>query len=72
MEVDPMNRKEIHFVIDREGNIQSSIKGIKGSTCSAIAEEFSDLGQVIEQQQTNEFYESGNSSKLSLDLTRDE
>ena len=67
-----MNRKEIHFVIDQGGNIQSSIKGIKGSTCSAIAEEFSDLGQVIEQHQTNEFYEPGNSSKLSLDLTRDE
>ena len=67
-----MKRKEIHFVIDREGNIQSSIKGIKGSSCSSIVEEFTDLGQVIEQQQTNEFYESCNSSKLSLDLTRDE
>ena len=66
-----MNRKEIHFVIDREGNIQSSIKGIKGSSCSSVAEEFNDLGQVVEQQQTNEFYESCNSSKLSLDLTRD-
>ena len=64
-----MNRKEIHFVIDREGNIQSSIKGIKGSACSSIAEKVKDLGQVIEQQQTNEYFESGTSSQISLDLT---
>jgi len=67
-----MSRREIHFLIDREGNIQSSIKGIKGSSCSAIAEALNDLGQVIAQQPTNEFYEPCNSSKLSLDLARDE
>ena len=64
-----MNRKEIHFVIDQEGNIQSTIKGLKGPTCSAITEAFRDLGQVIEQQQTNEYFESGTSSQISLDLT---
>ena len=67
-----MSRKEIHFVIDQAGTIQSSIKGIKGSTCSFIADKIKDLGQVIEKQQTNEFYETCNSSKLSLDLTRNE
>lgn len=64
----PMDRKEIHFIIDREGNIQSTIQGVKGTACNSLAAEFKDLGQVVEQQPTNEFYETGNRSKLSLDL----
>lgn len=66
-----MKRKEIHFLIDREGNIQSQIKGIKGSACSSIAAKFKDLGQIIEQKHTNEFFESGSSSQISLALKRD-
>ena len=67
-----MKRKEIHFVIDRAGNIQSTIKGIKGSACSLIAEKFKDLGQVIEKQQTNEYFESVGGIELSLDLTHND
>ena len=67
-----MNRKEIHFEIDRNGNIKSTIKGIKGSTCSTIAAEFKHLGQVTEQEPTNEFYESGSSHRVLLDLKQNE
>jgi hypothetical protein len=63
-----MNRKEIHFVIDRQGNIQSTIKGIKGAACRSISKEFRELGQVIEQQPTDEFYQIWNGSELQLDL----
>jgi hypothetical protein len=63
-----MNRKEIHFIIDREGNVQSTIKGIKGSACSLLAAEFEELGQVIGQQPTGDFYETVNSTKIRLDL----
>ena len=63
-----MNLKEIHFIIDREGNVQSTIKGIKGSACSSLAAEFEELGQVIGQQPTNEFYEIVDSTKIRLDL----
>ena len=63
-----MKREEIHFLIDREGNVQSTIKGVKGSACSSLAAEFEDLGQVIGQQPTNEFFETGNSSILQLSL----
>jgi hypothetical protein len=65
-----MNRREIHFVIDRDGNIQSTVKGVKGSGCSIVAEEFNSLGQVVGQEQTNEFYESGDGFKIWLNLQR--
>jgi hypothetical protein len=65
-----MKRKEIHFVIDREGNIHSTVKGVKGSSCSLVAGEFKGLGQVVGQEQTNEFYESGDGAKIWLDLQR--
>ena len=42
-----MNRKEIHFVIDREGNIQSPVNGIKGTACGTIAEAIEKLGRVV-------------------------
>ena len=63
-----MNRKEIHFVIEPDGNITSTIKGIKGSHCSTVAAEFKGLGQVTEEKPTHEFYEPGNSHRVLLDL----
>jgi len=65
-----MQRREIHFVIDREGNIHSTVKGVKGSGCSLVAEEFKSLGQVVGQEQTNEFYEPGDWTKIWLNLQR--
>jgi hypothetical protein len=68
MEVKPMNRKEIHFVIERDGSITSTVKGIKGSLCRTVAAEFSTLGQVTEQNPTNEYYECGSRQRILLDL----
>jgi hypothetical protein len=63
-----MHRSEIHFVIDRDGNIQSTIKGIKGSGCGTIAAEIEKLGRAAWQEKTPEFHErcSGQSSLLKL------
>ena len=65
-----MNRKEIHFVIDRAGNIQSTIKGVKGSACGSISRQIMELGQVIKQKRTNEYFEERNHVELSVDLNR--
>ena len=65
-----MNRKEIHFEIDSNGNIKSTIRGIKGSTCSTIAEEFESLGRVEAQNHTNEFYESSPSHRVLLEMQK--
>ena len=66
MEVKPMNRKEIHVVIERDGSIISTVKGIKGSLCQTVAAQFNTLGQVTEQNPTNEYYESGANHRIVL------
>jgi hypothetical protein len=68
MEVKQMNRREIHFEIDRDGNITSTIQGIKGSLCETVATEFKSLGKVTEQNPTNEFYEPGDRQRVVLCL----
>jgi len=65
-----MERKEIHFVIDREGTIQSTINGVKGSACSSIAAEIEKLGRVIKQKRTNAFYERCGEETNLLNLAR--
>jgi hypothetical protein len=65
-----MERKEIHFVIDREGTIQSTIEGIKGSACGSLAAEIEKLGQVVKQARTKAYYERGDEANNLLDLTR--
>jgi hypothetical protein len=70
MEVKQMNRREIHFEIDGNGNIKSIIKGIKGSSCTSIAADLENLGQVTDQLPTNEFYESNQSHRVVLDIRR--
>jgi hypothetical protein len=67
-----MKRREIHFVIDRDGNIHSTINGVIGSSCSVIAEEFKSLGRVLKQEQTNEFFASGGGPKIRLNLNQNE
>jgi hypothetical protein len=63
-----MNRSEIHFVIDRDGNIQSTIKGIKGSGCGTIAAEIEKLGRVAKQERTKAYYERCDEAKNLLKL----
>ena len=65
-----MERKEIHFVIDREGTIQSTINGVKGSACSSIAAEIEKLGRVIKQKRTKAFYERCEGETNLLNLNR--
>ena len=51
-----MQRKEIHIIIDGEGNIVSTIKGIKGASCAGIADEIKNLGDAIQEKRTDEYY----------------
>ena len=51
-----MQRKEIHFIIDSEGNIASAIKGIKGASCAGVADEIKNLGKVLQEKRTEEYF----------------
>jgi hypothetical protein len=72
MEVKQMNRTEIHFVIDRDGNIESTIKGMKGSGCSTVAAEIENLGRVVKHERTKAFYERCEQESNVLHLARSE
>jgi len=65
-----VDRKEIHFVVDRDGTIQSTITGVKGSACSSIAAEIEKLGRVVRQERTQAFYECCDKAKNLLNLDR--
>jgi hypothetical protein len=56
MEVKTMQRKEISFIIDSEGNIASTIKGIKGASCAGVADEIKSLGKVMQEKRTEEYF----------------
>lgn len=52
-----MQRMEIHFIIDRHGNIQSVVKGVKGNGCKALMEKIKKLGHAKSESPTGEFFE---------------
>ena len=52
-----MQRMELHFIIDRHGNIQSIVKGVKGDGCKALVEQIKKLGHAVSESPTGEFFE---------------
>ncbi len=62
-----MNRKEIYFIIDREGNIQSTFKGIKGTSCSLLAEQMKTMGHIINETKTDEYFQKASENLLITD-----
>ena len=60
-----MQRTELHFIIDREGNIQSVVKGVKGRGCKILIEDIKKLGQTVHESPTGEFYEKEQNAIIS-------
>jgi len=48
---------EIEFTIQPDGNVEFTIKGMKGKQCVPVAEFFKVLGEVNADQATSEYYE---------------
>ena len=61
-----MQRKEIHFIIDSQGNIASTIKGIKGASCTAVADEIKNLGRVLQEKRTDEYFVKEKTSRVVI------
>ena len=54
-----MSYQEIEFVINRLGQITSTIKGVRGNSCQHIAKTLQQgLGEVKNVERTTEFYQS--------------
>ena len=58
-------KNEIEFIIKPDGNVEFTVKGVKGKQCLPIAELFKLLGEVESEQATADFYaQEGQSTKL--------
>jgi hypothetical protein len=49
-------KSEIEFTILPDGNVEFTIKGMKGGQCLPVAELFKVLGNVTGEQATSEYY----------------
>jgi len=51
-------KHEIEFTIKPDGNVEFTVKGVKGKQCLSIAELFKVLGETESEQATAEYYEA--------------
>jgi hypothetical protein len=65
-----MQRTELQFIIDQEGNIQSIVKGVKGNGCRILVEDIKKLGQPVRESPTGEFFESEHNIFVRNDLRK--
>mmetsp|Transcript_14292 Transcript_14292/g.18032 ORF Transcript_14292/g.18032 Transcript_14292/m.18032 type:complete len:119 (+) Transcript_14292:163-519(+) len=50
--------EQIEFKIFPDGRIEELVKGVKGEQCVSVTEELNEmLGEVVDQQKTEEFFE---------------
>lgn len=63
-----MQRTELHFIIDSQGNIQSVVKGVKGGGCRVLVEEIEKLGHKVLESPTGEFFENEEKSMVRTRL----
>ena len=52
-----MKRHEIEIIVDLEGSISGTVVGIKGSSCQAITDIFSEIGRTEVATKTREYYQ---------------
>ncbi|PIE35007.1 hypothetical protein CSA56_05885 [candidate division KSB3 bacterium] len=64
-----LNKQEVEFTITPDGNVEFSIKGVKGKQCLPVAELFNVLGTVESDQPTAEFYAKGDGQDVTIRRT---
>jgi Protein of unknown function (DUF2997) len=54
--------QEIELVVDKEGEVQMAVRGVKGKGCLALTKELEAVlgGQVVAREMTHEASESAN------------
>lgn len=51
-------KHKIAIEIDEEGNIAARVDGVKGPACSDISKILDDLGEVVRDEKTPEYYQA--------------
>ncbi|MCG8416326.1 MAG: DUF2997 domain-containing protein [Proteobacteria bacterium] len=62
-----MRKQDIEITISPSGEVEFTVKGIKGSSCLDATKFLEEAlgGEVVEQERTSEYYEEGQSSYVS-------
>jgi len=61
-----MHSEEIEITILPDGRVEYTIKGVKGSACENISALLEQLGKVVQEQRTGEYYEQGNDAHIAV------
>ena len=65
-----MQRTELQFIIDSQGNIQTVVKGVKGAGCKVLIEDIKKLGQAVQESSTGEFFEKEQDAIIRTNLIK--
>ena len=49
-------REELEVIIDNDGQVKVTVKGLPGKACLAHKETVQEIGQIIERELTDEYY----------------
>lgn len=53
-----MDKTRIEVVIDSDGNLKSTVLGVDGPACEVISEFLKELGQVVTDKKTPDYYKT--------------
>ncbi len=60
-----VSKQEIEFVIRPDGEVEFTIKGVKGNGCEDLAKLFDELGKKTADRNTAEYYEKQATTRVS-------
>lgn len=63
-----MPSQEIEIAILPDGQVEYTIKGVKGRACVSISELLEQLGQVEHEERTSEYYAESDDVGITIDL----
>ncbi|MEZ4665045.1 MAG: DUF2997 domain-containing protein [Caldilineaceae bacterium] len=61
-----MQKQDIEIIILPDGTIEYVIKGIKGGACENVSALLEQLGQIVREERTGEFYERDEEAHIAL------
>lgn len=60
----------IEVIIDEEGGITSTVKGVKGKSCAEVDQFITDLGNVKGSKKTKEYYQNAGDTRKKVKISK--
>jgi hypothetical protein len=61
-----MHSEEIEITIHPNGQLEYTIKGVKGAACADISALLEQLGRIEHEERTGEYYERGDDTQIHI------